>query len=222
MKILLLEDELMLQQAIEEYLCSLGHVVSSFSTGDLALSALEQESFDMLVLDINVPNIDGFELLEYLQKLDIYTPTLFISALIEIEDITKAFSLGAYDYLKKPFHLKELSLRINNITKTLERQKREHIVLSQNYSYSKEYNELRYFSKVQALTKKQTLMLALLCQNIDIVISLDKFRSFVWNHEPVEDATMRSEINRFRRVLKEDFIQNIKGIGYKVERYIKL
>jgi DNA-binding response OmpR family regulator len=221
MKILLLEDELMLQSSIEEYLNQLGHLVDSFARGDEALESLKKNSYDILILDINVPYLDGFELLEYLRDLDILTPTIFISALVEIEDIEKAFSLGANDYLKKPFHLKELGLRLNNIVTFMERQNRQHIVLSKNYSYSKEDNELLYFGKVQIITKKQSLILELLCCNIGMVIDFDKFRSYVWNHEPVDNATIRAEISRLRRVLKEDFIDNIKGVGYKIERYIK-
>lgn len=221
MKILLLEDELMLQSSIEEYLLSLSHTVKSFSSGDKALDSLKSEIYDILILDINVPKIDGFELLEYLRKDDILTPTIFISALVEIEDISRAFSLGASDYLKKPFHLKELGLRLNNIAQFIENHHRQHVLLSENYSYSKSESALYYYNKVQTLTKKQVLILELLCQNIDMVLSFDKFRSYVWNHEPVDNATIRAEISRLRRSLKEDFIQNIKGVGYKVERYIK-
>ena len=221
MKILLLEDELMLQSSIEEYLFSLGHSVVSFARGDKALESLKDDVYDILILDINVPHVDGFELLECLRNCDILTPTIFISALVEIEEISKAFSLGASDYLKKPFHLKELGLRINNIAGVMERQNRQHVVLSVNYSYFKQNSELHYFGKVQTLTKKQILILELLCHNIGMVLSFDKFRSYVWNHEPVDNATIRAEISRLRRVLKEDFIENIKGVGYKIERFIK-
>jgi DNA-binding response OmpR family regulator len=221
MKILLLEDELMLQSSIEEYLIHLGHVVTSFSRGDFALESLKSELYDILILDINVPHVDGFELLEYLRNCDILPPTNYNTALDEIEDNTKAITLGASDYLKKPFHLKELGLRLNNIAGFMDRQNRQHVVLSVNYSYSKQDSELYYFGKVQTLTKKQILILELLCHNIGMVLSFDKFRSYVWNHEPVDNATIRAEISRLRRVLKEDFIENIKGVGYKIERFIK-
>ncbi len=221
MKILLLEDELMLQSSISEYLVSLGHLVESFTSGMSALNTLEKETFDILILDINIPDINGFDLLQNLSEKQIFTPVIFISALVDIEDITKAFDLGAHDYLKKPFHLKELGLRINNIAGLINSQNRQHILLSVNYSYTKEDNELFYYGKVQTLTKKQVLILELLCHNIGMILSFDKFRSYVWNHEPVDNATIRAEISRFRRVLKEDFIINVKGVGYKVERYIK-
>jgi len=111
MKILLLEDDMMLHMTIVEYLETVGHTLESFREGDSALEALQTHTYDMLILDINVPNIDGLSLLEQIHALKITPPTIFISALIDIEDISRAFELGCYDYLKKPFHLKELSLR---------------------------------------------------------------------------------------------------------------
>lgn len=222
MKILLLEDEMMLQTAISEYLISLGHRVQSFSNGKQAKEVLEDETFDLLVLDINVPHIDGFALLEMLIGNEVYMPTIFISALIDIDDISKAYDLGAHDYLKKPFHLKELGLRINRVADQIKEQNRKHILLSENYSYYKENREIYYCNKVQDLTKKQMAILKILCQNIGMIVSFEQLRSFAWDHEPVDNATIRAEISRLRKALKEDFIQNIKGIGYKVERYIKV
>ncbi|MCH9813132.1 MAG: response regulator transcription factor [Epsilonproteobacteria bacterium] len=222
MKILLLEDELMLQSSIQEYLESLGHSVLGFTHGDKAKEAILNESFDLLILDINVPNLDGFELLSVIHDNNIFTPAIYISALVDIDDIEQAFDLGAYDYLKKPFHLKELGLRINNVANQMINSQRQHIVLSPNYSFSKDTHQLCYLGEPQTLTRKQILILDILCQHIGVLVSFDNFRSFVWNHEPVDNATIRAEISRLRRTLKEDFIQNVKGVGYKVERYIKI
>jgi DNA-binding response OmpR family regulator len=220
MKILLLEDELMLKSSIEEYLESLGHKVIAFSSGDKAKKALLSEEFDLLVLDINVPKINGFELLESIKKQMIFIPTIYISALVDIEDITKAYSLGASDYLKKPFHLKELGLRINMIADRIESEKRCHLVLSKNYCFSKDDKTLLFQGHPEKLTKKQLLILELLSANAGIVVDFDKFRSYVWNNEPIDNPSIRAEISRLRKKLKEDFIQNIKGVGYKVDRYV--
>ena len=90
MKILLLEDELMLNNAISEYLKNIGHMVESFCDGQEVLNTINN-SYDLLVLDINVPTKDGFEILTELNRQKIYIPTIFISALIDIEDISKKF-----------------------------------------------------------------------------------------------------------------------------------
>ncbi|NPA74247.1 MAG: response regulator transcription factor [Epsilonproteobacteria bacterium] len=219
MKIALLEDEMMLRSSIEEYLKSLNHRVSSFSSGKKAVKTILGESFDLLIFDINVPKLNGFEVLEQLRENRVFIPVIYISALVNIEEITKAYELGAADYIKKPFHLKELALRINRVAKSMEDKKREHILLSQNHSFSKSKNQLFYAEEPLELTKKQLDIIKTLCLNIDHTVSFDKLRDMVWSAEPVDNATIRAEISRLRKALKEDFIESVKGVGYKITRY---
>lgn len=219
MKILLLEDEMMLKNTLEEYLLGLGHVVYGFSRGDEALEALEKSSYDLIILDINVPKMSGFELVKALKKRDIKTPIVFISALIGIDEISQAFNLGAADYLKKPFHLKELALRIEKIKREIDSKNPHHVMISENYAYSKDEQQLYYNHSPIDLTKRQLQIITLLCENINSVVHFNTFRSFVWSDEWVDNATIRAEISRFRKLLKEDFIVNIKGVGYKINRY---
>lgn len=221
MKILLLEDEWMLRSSIEEYLRGLNHSVIGFGNGQEALRALGKESFDLLVLDINVPKVSGLELLKSLNALEIATPAIFISAILDIDEIAKAFELGACDYLKKPFHLKELGIRIDRIKKEQAIKSNQHLTLSRKYHFSKDDKILFYNNISQTLTKKQLQILTLLCENIGIVVDFNKFRSFVWDDEPVDNATIRAEISRFRKSLKEDFITNVKGVGYKIDKYYR-
>jgi len=219
MKILLLEDEWMLRSSIEEYLESFNHKIVGFGDGIEAFNALKKDTFDLLILDINVPKMSGLELLSKLNTEEIGTPTIFISAVLDIDEISKAFELGACDYLKKPFHLKELSIRIDRMKKEQEIKSVHNMLLNKNYYYSKEEKVLFYNNKVQVLTKKQIQILTLLCENIGIIVDFEKFRSYVWNDEPIDNATIRAEISRFRKSLKEDFISNIKGVGYKIDKY---
>jgi len=219
LKILLLEDETMLRNSIEEYLTTIGHEVVSFMNGQKAYEELKKQSYDLLILDINIPQLSGMELFKKLNETENIMTTIFISANIDIEDISQAYELGASDYLKKPFHLKELALKINRIKKEKSAKSFVQIVLSKHYRFSKEKQLLFFNNSVQSLTKKQLQILTLLSYNIGIVVDFDKFRSFVWNQEPVDNATIRAEISRFRKTLKEDFIVNVKGIGYKIEKY---
>ncbi|MBP6498169.1 MAG: response regulator transcription factor [Campylobacteraceae bacterium] len=219
MKILLLEDELMLRSSIEEYLDALGHKVIAFGNGEEAYEAIKKDIFDLLILDINIPKMSGLSLLKALNEIEHAFPTIFISANVDIDDIAYAFELGASDYLKKPFHLKELGLRIDKIKKEYAIKTLQHVILSQKYVFSKEEQMLFYNNTVQVLTKKQLQILTLLSENIGIIVDFEKFRSFVWNDEPIDNATIRAEISRFRKLLKEDFIINLKGVGYKIEKY---
>jgi len=219
MKILLLEDELMLRSSIEEYLDALGHKVIAFGNGEEAYEAIKKDIFDLLILDINIPKMSGLSVLKALNEIEHAFPTIFISANVDIDDIAYAFELGASDYLKKPFHLKELGLRIDKIKKEYAIKTLQHVILSQKYVFSKEEQMLFYNNTVQVLTKKQLQILTLLSENIGIIVDFEKFRSFVWNDEPIDNATIRAEISRFRKLLKEDFIINLKGVGYKIEKY---
>ena len=220
MKILLLEDELMLQRSIEEYIQALGYNIICFSDGKEAKSDLEKNNYDLLLLDINVPNFTGLEIFELLQKNHNFTPTIFISADTSIDTISDAFEKGAIDYLKKPFHLKELGLRIQKEIASMSSNKNLNIQLTKNYAYSKEENMLYFNNEPQKLTNKKIQIIRYLSLNIGRIITIDTLREYIWQNEPVSDATIRAEMSRLKKSLKEDFVKNVKGVGYTIDRYI--
>ncbi|MCD4668417.1 MAG: response regulator transcription factor [Sulfurimonas sp.] len=217
MKILLLEDEIMLNESICEYLESDGHKIESFFDGLKAYESVKVNSYDLLILDINVPNIDGLSFLEQMHNLKIHVPTIYISALVDIEDISRAYNLGCYDYLKKPFHLKELSLRIDRV-KLEKDTPRVHLRLSKNYSYDQEHSTLLFDNESQTLSKKQSQIIDLLARNRGMVVDFEKFRIYVWDEQIIDNATIRAEINRLKKFLKEDVIINVRGMGYMIEK----
>ena len=217
MKILLVEDDIMLNEMIAEYITSTGHIIKSVKTGTESLQILEKEKFDLLILDINLPDIDGFTILEKMHEEKRMIPTIYISALIDIEDISRAFDLGCFDYLKKPFHLKELTLRINKILKT-RIVPQTHKRLSKHYSFDSENMTLLYNNEPHILPKRQLQIIELLALNRSLVVQYDMFRDYVWNDDYIDNATIRAEVNRVKTVLKEDFIKNIRGSGYMIER----
>jgi DNA-binding response OmpR family regulator len=221
MKLFLLEDETMLCRTIEEYLRDLGHHVVAYSDGKAALEELGKSRYDLLILDINVPSMTGLEVVEALNQTAAPVPVIFISALIDIDKISQAFELGAADYLKKPFHLKELGLRVDKIKREQQAKNPSHVILSEHYRYFKDEEQLYYHKTPVNLTKKQRQILTLLCENLDSIVKFDRFRSFVWSDDPVDNATIRAEMSRLRKSLKEDFIVNSKGVGYKVGRYYR-
>ncbi|KIM07250.1 MAG: regulator [Sulfurovum sp. FS08-3] len=217
MKILLLEDELMLNDSISDFLIAQGHKVESFVNGLEAFEALKESRYDLLILDINVPQIDGLSLLEMVHGLKVYTPTIYISALVDIEDISRAYTLGCYDYLKKPFHLKELLLRIDRIIIPKDTP-RVHLRLSTNYSYDQEHSTLLFNDEPQTLTKRQHQIIDLLARNRGRVVDFEQFRIYVWEAQIVDNATIRAEINRLKKMLKEHLILNIRGMGYMIDK----
>jgi len=216
MNVLLLEDELMLQSAISEYLEVGGYVVDAYEDGKDAYDAISSKSYDLFIFDINIPTIDGLSLLERLQREKIFVPTVFISAITEIEQISRAYSLGCYDYLKKPFHLKELTLHIQRLLKIADIRPSTTMQISQFYSYDLERKQLIFDRTDQLLTKKQAQIIDILASYKGNIVSFDILRDYVWQDRYVDNATIRAEVHRVRTVLKEDLIDSIKGIGYRL------
>ncbi len=217
MKILLLEDDVMLNAAIKKYLETTGHIVDAFRDGQSAFDGFKNDGYDLLILDINVPQLDGLAFLEKLYATKTQTPAIFISALIDIEDISRAFELGCHDYLKKPFHLKELSIRIDKMLR-LHKTPQEHTRLSEGYSFNLKSNELLLYNKLQIIPKRHVEILSLLASNCGNVVNYDLFRDFVWKNYETENSIIIAEINRLKSSLKEDFIVNVRSIGYIVKR----
>ncbi|HIP18864.1 MAG TPA: response regulator transcription factor [Sulfurovum sp.] len=219
MKILLLEDELMLQSAIVEYLTDTGYEVDAFEDGQEAFEHAKQMTHDLFIFDINTPTIDGLSLLEKLQKEKIFVPTIFISAITQIEQITKAYELGCYDYLKKPFHLKELTLHMERLLKMAKVESKSIVKISKMYTYDLEKSRLLFDSAEQSLTPKQSQIIHLFASNIGKIVDFDMLRYYVWEDTPVDNATIRAEVHRVRQVLKEDLVESLKGIGYRVNKH---
>jgi len=217
MKILLLEDEVMLNESICEFLEGEGHKVESFFDGDKAFERIKNNAYDLLILDINVPGLDGLELLENIHELKIHIPTIYISALVDIEDISRAYDLGCNDYLKKPFHLKELALRLDKV-KISNDTPRVHLRLSKNYSYDQEHSTLLFNQESQTLTKKQAQIIDILARNRGRVVDFDQFCEYVWQDTMIDNATIRAEVNRLKKSLHEDMIINVRGMGYMIDK----
>ena len=217
MKILLLEDDSLLNSAITKFLTLKGHKVFSFRDGKSAKDSIEEMPYDLLILDINVPGMDGLSFLEAIHELKIHVPAVYISALVDIEDISRAYDLGCYDYLKKPFHLKELSLKIDKIKLSTE-VPRVHLRISKNYSYDQEHSTLLFDGEAQTLSKKQSQIIDLLARNRGRIVDFEQFRIYVWDEQIIDNATIRAEINRLKKTLKEDIVLNVRGMGYMIDK----
>lgn len=218
MRVLLLEDEIMLQGAIKEYLEETGYIVDAYEDGEEAYRAIGGETYDLFVFDINTPSIDGLSLLERLQHEKIFVPTVFISAITQIEQISRAYALGCYDYLKKPFHLKELTLHIDRLLKIANITSQTMVQLSKFYSYDLERKKLIFDGEDQPLTHKQSQIMDLLASFGGKIVDFDTLRYYVWENNHVDNATIRAEVHRVRSVLKENLIESIKSVGYRIKK----
>ena len=205
-KILLLEDDQILLETIEELLDLQDYKVDIARNGDEVLDLTFNNNYALYIFDINVPKINGFKLIELLRKADDFTPVIYISALTDIKSITTGFSLGAVDYLKKPFHPQELILRVKNILNQKKSIEYKNIQFQNNRIF-KNGNEI-------ILTKLQHNIFVLLIQNIGRVVKNNEFYEVIENDS---NNALRFHINRLRKILEID-IKNIRGVGYILEK----
>jgi len=218
MKILLLEDDLILNEIIEEFLQNLGYKVTSVFDGFKASEIVYDEHYDLLILDVNVPSISGFEFLKELRKNSITIPAIFITSLSSVDDIEEGFSSGADDYLKKPFELKELELRINNL-KRLHYLEDEELAIGENIKFNPKLNYINNNSIKTKLPLKEAQILKYLLNNTNRCVSQDELLLNIW---PYDDAptssTIRTYIKNIRKTIGEECIETIKGLGYRFNK----
>ena len=216
MKILLLEDDIALNKSICDALIYSGYDVDTFFDGNDVIENLDK-IYDLYIMDINVPNISGLELLNLIHNQTCQSKIIMISANTDINIIKNAYNLGCIDYLKKPFHLNELQLRINNIIKTRQINSM-HKRLSKSYSFDLNTRTLLFNGESLTLNRRQLQVIELLAKNRANVVTFDMFRHYIWEDELISDTTIRSEIYRLKKNLKENFIKTIRNIGYIIER----
>lgn len=215
MKILLLEDDLILNEIIEEFLCNLGYEVMCVFDGHEAHELVYETLFDLLILDVNVPNMTGFEFLKELRNNKIHTPAIFITSLNAMSDVQEGFDSGADDYIKKPFELKELELRINNIKKHFHIQQDE-ITIEESLSFHPKEQILVHHGIKTQLPTKEAKILHYFISNANSTISYEELISNIWNYEETPTtSTIRTYIKNLRKLLGEHYIETIKGVGYR-------
>ena len=215
MNILYLEDDINLSATIEEFLSDEGYDVVSVYDGEEALNVLYKQNFDLLILDVQVPKLNGFELLETLRNANIQTPTIFTTSLNSIEDLSKGYSVGADDYIKKPFLLKELHLRVEALLKREYKTKEYIIKLDKDITYNINLQEIQIDDKKNILNHKENELLKLLVKNKNSCVLFDTIFETIWSYDEVHsEQSLRTYIKNLRKIVGKDKIVSIKKQGY--------
>jgi len=217
MKILLLEDEYSLRISITEFLEDIGYEVDGFMNGLDAYDAIYEKTYDLLLLDVSVPLLSGFELLQNIRKDGNQTSAIFLTSLVDLEDLKEGYKRGCCDYIRKPFNLEELELRIDQVFSKIYHENEENISIGCDISYDIKRSKLLYENSEIVLRKTEKEMLEVLIKHKNIVVSTEMFQDEVWG-EYVEPATIRVQLNNLRKKLPEGVIQNRRGLGYIIER----
>jgi len=208
-KILLLEDDEILSQTIAQLLTEEGFNVNIVGDGEDALEATYANNFDLYLLDINVPLLNGVDFLKLSRDAGDQTPAFFITALRDIDSLTKAFDSGCDDYIKKPFDIDELLLRINAKLK-----KENPNIEYGNIKFNLFKNRVYQNGQEVNLGNVEKAIFALLIQSPMTTVHKSAF--FDEMIKP-SDSGLRVLINKLRKIFEINII-NIKGIGYKLEK----
>jgi two-component system alkaline phosphatase synthesis response regulator PhoP len=224
--ILLVEDEENLQEALKLNLEMEGYEVSSAFDGPSALKSLQNEYFDLVILDIMLPEIDGITVLETLRLQHSVLPVLILSAKSSSSDKVLGLKKGADDYLTKPFNLEELLLRVKKlIDKNKQLQDKETIGISYGFGKNnidfKALEATNYKGDKIELSKKEAMLLKLLIENKNEVVTREKILQAVWGYNVYPTTrTIDNFILSFRKYFEEDsrkpkHFHSVRGMGYK-------
>ena len=206
--ILLMEDELDLGETLEEMLNDEGYAVTWVKDGIEASEVSYNQKFDFYIFDISVPHFNGLELLASLRNASDNTPTIFISALVDLETMTKAFKIGADDYLKKPFFPEELLLRISSKFKT-----KNNCISYKNLLYNPDTRELKSEGELIFLSKKQQELFHLFMTHLDETLDVQRI---IDDSDIKSLSALRVALNKLKQLTSIE-IRSIHGIGYRVE-----
>ena len=215
-QILLVEDDETLSELISEYLSEQGYDVTVRTDAKAALDTAYERNFDILILDVKLPKGDGFSLLRELRRLGDDTPAIFTTSLNALQDLEIGYKSGCDDYLKKPYELKELLLRIQILLKRkFSHVNDEFIELNGGYKFYPSSKTLRQNGQIVSLSNKESELLALFLENKNALLSKEAIFEKIWNYgEEPSELSLRVYVKNLRRILGKDAIINRRGDGY--------
>lgn len=216
-RLLLLEDDPNLSESVSEYLEENGYEVVCVYDASSAEDALYEQRFDLLLLDVNVPGGDGFSLLKSSRKEGNATPAIFITSRNGMSDVEAGFESGGDDYIRKPFALKELLLRIQTILKrNFYHNPTDALTLGEGITYDIDNQVLSVDGKVQSLQLKEHKLLKLFIQHRNELLAHDVIMEHLWDYdETPSDGSLRTYIKTLRKLLGKDSIVSHKRLGYQ-------
>ena len=216
-KILIVEDENMLLEMMRAYLQAQGYETVGAKSYDDALNLAYESNFDLWIFDVKIIGGSGFALLEELRNAGKNTPCIFTTSLNTLDDVQTGFTSGCDDYIKKPFELKELHLRVQNLLKrTFVHNKNKLINLGENLGFDMNQGLLFRDGKAISMPKKQSRLLALLLKNQDKFLSREEIYSQIWDYdESPSELSLRVYIAELRKILGKERIVSASKLGYK-------
>ena len=215
-KILLLEDDVTLSDTIKQFLTHINYeVVQAFDALE-AQDILYEQHFDLMLLDIKVPYQNGFDLLQQLRENGNDTPAIFITSLHSVEDVTHGFDVGCDDYIRKPFALKELKVRIESLLKRQFGSHAEMMHISKTLQFDPSNLVLIKNNQEIKLKNKEVKLLKLFLTHPNKILNKSEIFDTLWEYdEEPNDGSLRTYIKVLRSYLGKKSIETVKNVGYR-------
>lgn len=219
--VLLAEDELALGMIIQESLESRDFKVRLCGDGQKAWESYQEQKPDILVLDVMMPKKDGFSLAAEIRKIDPHTPIIFLTSKSQTEDVVKGFGLGANDYVRKPFSMEELIVRIKaHLDRLRIRQNQSDWIVLGKFEFHPTRQLLKLGEAEQPLTSRESQLLQILLQNANDITDRTLILNQIWGSDDFFNArSMDVFITKLRKKLQDDpaiQILNVRGYGFKL------
>ena len=221
-KILIAEDDANLGMVLSSYLTLKGFATVLCENGEDAYNEFSKGGYDLCLVDIMIPIMDGYSLVEKIRKINMDIPIFFMSARSMQEDILKGFSLNADDYITKPFSMEELLMRIKAIFRRTSQgiDDEQQIFQIGEYTFDNNVQHLIFRDNVIKLTSKESALLYVLCEKMGKVVNRTYILNKVWNKNDYYNArSMDVYITKLRKFLKDDpnvSLLNVHGVGFKL------
>ncbi|WP_457748825.1 response regulator transcription factor [Sulfurimonas sp.] len=212
-KILLLEDDEVLAETLIDLLADEGFEVTHVLDGEMALDASFENDFELLLFDVNVAKLNGFELLQSLREADCKTPAVFITSLHDIASLAKGFAVGADDYIKKPFDFDELLIRLKSLLKKSYNTHANKIVAA-NFYFDIEKNELYKDEVFVKLSPYELCLAKIFFKNLNKTVQKEAIFEALSQGREMSEGALRVHITKLRKIGLQ--ITTVKGIGYRL------
>lgn len=213
MKILVLEDDKFICEQIKTYFELNDHIVDIFYDGEALLDNARVDLYDIFLFDINTPKKNGLETLKVIRDDNITTPAIFLTALSDIEFVKQGYKVGCNDYVRKPFNLEEVELRIFQL---IQNNNKSLVKIDNFYSFDLKKLDLYFKDQIVELNKQEKFLLEILVKNIGNIVEPNIIKDYIWKEQSVCDNTLRTKIKKLRSKLQNNFIKNIRNSGYKI------
>lgn len=211
-KIVIVEDDISLAQTVVEYLEMNNYKITHFRDGSNFVNELKLYSYDLILLDLMMENLGGFEVLSYLKEIQSKTPIIVISGSLELDNLEYAFKLGAVDYIKKPVHLRELLARIKRFDVSEDK-----LFFSATTYFDKKNGILYKNNQPVEMSQKPTAILSLFCKNPNQLLTYELIEASIWHSQSeIKLNTITTYIRDLNKLISPANIKNISKTGYRL------